>query len=208
MTVARLLALLLVALAATGSALAARGDPQERFTARDQARAKTILLGAADLPGFRPARPGPDSDVYCKALDESDLTLAGKAESPVYGAQVVFVSSFAHIYESVADADASWRRGTSTAGESCLRSELGRDVESVSLRRLRFPRLAPKTAAYRVVGTTQGVEFYVDFVVFQRGRAQAGVVLGSALAPVPADVQRRLARLVAARLAKAMRGAS
>jgi hypothetical protein len=205
----RALALLLLAtLVVGGSALAARGEPRERFTAQDQARARSMLLRPVDLPGFRPSRPGQESDVYCQALDESDLTLTGKAESPLYGAQVVFVSSFAHIYESVADADASWRRGTSPAGERCIRRELGRDVRLVSFRKRSFPRVAPKTVAYRITGTTQGVEVYVDFIVLQRSRAQAGVVLGAAASPVPADVQTRLARLVAARMAKAMRGAS
>jgi hypothetical protein len=44
---------LAVVLVATGSALAARGDPQKRITPADQARAKAMLLRAADLRRIR-----------------------------------------------------------------------------------------------------------------------------------------------------------
>jgi hypothetical protein len=202
-----LVSVLVLTLLAAGGALAGRGDPQERFTTADQKRAKAMLLRASDVPGFMPYSSGPESDAYCKALDESDLTLTGKAESPLFRAQAVAVSSFAHIYGTVADADASWRRGASAAGERCIRRELGRDGTLVSMRRKAFPRAAPKTIAYRLVGALNGVDFYVDFIVLQRTRAQAGIVFGSGLAPVPQDVQVRFARLVGRRMTSAMRGA-
>jgi hypothetical protein len=45
---------------------------------------------------------------------------------------------------------------------------------------------------------------YVDLVAMQVGRAQAGVVYVSALAPAPQGELRRLTNLVAKRAAKAM----
>jgi hypothetical protein len=214
--VRRLLALaLIVALAATGAALAARGDPQERITPRDQGRAKAMLVTAADVPGFRPGPAGAGGDFYCKALDESDLTLTGQAEGRQFALGVVFVGSSSQLYESVADAHASWRRNTSAAGVRCgttlLRREFARGgARLVSLRKLAFPRVSQRTAAYRArlsVTTSQGVvPLYIDLVGLMHTRAQATVVVGSALvAPARAE-ELRLARLVAKRMATAMRG--
>lgn len=204
----RIVALALVCfVATTGAALAARGDPQKRFTPADQARAKAMLLRKADLPrGFVASLDTPESDFYCKALDESDLTLTGEAESPNFSRVTVFIASLAQVYESVGDANASWRRGTSPAGERCIRDEFAKDSEFLSLRRLSFPRVAPLTVAYRLTGRTQGVGFYLDFAVLQRSRAQAAIVFGSAVAPVRKAEEVRLARIVAKRMATAMRG--
>ena len=96
------------------AALAAKGDPRKQINAADQARAKTMLLRSSDLPGFRASRTGSnESHPYCGALDESDLTLTGEAESPSFSSAPVFVSSDSSVYESAGDASASWRRGPS-----------------------------------------------------------------------------------------------
>lgn len=211
--VRRVLAVVLaLALTCTGAALAARGDPQERFTKADQARAKAMLLRRADFgPTFAASPSTPTaSDFYCRALDESDLTVTGKAESPRFSGSAAFVTSTAYVYESVADANASWRRGTSAAGEQCLREGLRRElrgtsVELRSFRKLAFPRLGGRSVAYRAVAVQQGVRIYLDLLAIQQARAQAAVILGSGLVPPPRSVELQLGRLVAARMAKAMR---
>jgi hypothetical protein len=199
---------LTLSMVVTSAALAARGDPQKKLTPADQARAKSMLLRSSDLgPGFAASRDPSESDPYCRALDESDLTLTGESESPNFKRATILVASFAQIYESVADANASWKRGTSPAGERCIRDELGRDGTLVSFRRMSFPRLAQRTIAYRLVGRTQGVKFYLDFIVLQQSRAQAGIAFASAVVPIPKAEQVGLARVVAERTIKAMRGA-
>jgi len=198
------------------AALAAHGDAQKKLTPADSARARSMLLRKADLgPGFKASTGSSDDPhLYCKALDESDLTLTGDAESPDFERGLVFVSSTAQVYESVADANASWKRGTSAAGERCarelLRGEFAKDaIRLVSMRRVAFPRVSQRTVAYRVQLTSdaQGttVKVVMDVVVLMRSRAQAALLLGSAFVPVPRADEVRLARLVASRMTKATR---
>jgi len=207
-----LLVTLVVVLSGATAALAARGDPQKRIVPADQARARAMLLKQSDLaPGFRATPPTGESNTYCKALDDSDLTLTGEAESGAFAAPGVFLSSLGQVYESVADSNTSWGRGTSTAGERCAREELGKQFRGQGLvvqsfRRVAFPRLAERSASYRLVVAGQGLRVFVDVVVLKQGRAQAAVLFGSALAPFPKDVEVRLARIVERRARTAMRG--
>jgi hypothetical protein len=219
--VTRLLAAaVLLGLVVSGTALAARGDPQRQITTADQARAKAMLLVRPDLPpAFKAKRAGSGSttgpggsDVYCKALDESDLTLTGEASSKEFDAQIAFVSSTAQVYETIADASSSWRRGTSAAGWRCLRQVFtqefkGPGTRMKSVKRLAFPKVAQRTFAFRIVAAAQGVDVYMDFVVLQHSRAHVGLAVGAALTAFPKAEAVRLARLLAGRLAKAMRGA-
>jgi hypothetical protein len=207
----------LLALVVTGSALADHLDPQERIRAADQARAKAMLLRQSDLPGFqRQPSSGSDPHLTCPALDESDLTVTGDAEAPNWALSVVYVTSSTTVYATQADAATSWSRGTSGAGTRCLRQELGREfarqgARVVSLRRVSFPVVAQRSAAYRLTleGSAQGqtVRAFVDFVLLRHGRALAGLVMGSALVPPDRSAEVRLARTLAWRMAKAMRGA-
>ncbi len=218
--VRRLLAVasLLICLALSASALATHQDPQERLTKADNTRARAMLVKRSDLvTGFRPQlSAGPDPYISCSAsVSESDLTITGDAEGQQLALGVVFVSSAAQIYESVADASASWRRATSEAGTKCatqlLRREFAKQgVRLVSLRKISFPRVSSRSVAYRVelsATTAQGtVPAYVDLVALLRSRAQATVIVGSAIVPPQRAEELRLARIVAGRMATAMRG--
>jgi hypothetical protein len=205
---------LVLALVLAGTALAARGDPQTRIRPADQSRARSMLIRATDMNAAFTAIPvaaNPDAS-YCVALDESDLTVTGLANSPSFTATTEFVVSRSYVYESRADANASWQRGTSAAGRSCLRramvSELrGTTTRLVSFKRLPFPRAASRSAAYRIVASRDGVRLYLDLIAIQHSRAEVAIVYGAALSPPPAGEERRLARLVAKRAEKAMRGA-
>jgi hypothetical protein len=208
---------LVLALAASGSALADHLDPQKQIRAADQARARAMLLRQSDLPGFqRQPSSGADPHLTCSGLDESDLTVTGDAEAPTWGASVILVTSSSTVYATRADAATSWSRGESAAGMRCLRQELGRGFAKqgarvVSLRRMAFPALAQRSAAYRLTlaGAAQGqnVNVFVDFVVLAQGRAVAGLIVGSALLKPDRQAEVRLARTLATRMAKAMRGA-
>lgn len=216
--VRRLLALVAVlGLLPAGTALADHLEPEKRIRPADQARARSMLLRSADVPGaVAQPRSGGEPHLTCSALDESDLTVTGDAESATWTWGPAVVSSAASVYASERDAATAWRRGTSAAGIHCLRSELGRaflqqGARLGSLSRISFPRVAPRTAAYRLTltGEAQGqrIRVTLDFVVLMRGRAQAGIVVASVLGPAVRTTEVRLARTVAARMARAMRGA-
>ena len=124
------------------------------------------------------------------------------------------MSSAAQVYQSAGDASASWRRAVSAPGTACAAETLRREfakqgVDLVSLRKVAFPRLAERSVAYRVTlaaTTPQGqVPVYVDLVAMARSRAHATVVVGSALVPPQKAEELRLARIVAGRMAAALR---
>jgi hypothetical protein len=204
-----------LALAVSATALAGSGDPQTDIRPADQARARAMLLRLGDFsPAFtsRPSSSGGDSGFYCPAIDESDLTLTGKARSPTFAATIEFVTSTADVYESRADANASWVRGTSKAGQQCLRTGLrrvfqGSTLRFVSFKPLRFPRRGERSVAYRAIVTQDGVRIYIDVIAMLVSRAEAAVIYSSVLTPPPHSELRRLSGLVAKRAEKAMRGA-
>lgn len=215
--VRRLLTLaVLCALVPAGTALANHFDPERRIKPADQARAKAMLLRKADLEiGYTATPSGGASHLNCAPLDESDLTLTGDAESPTWSNGLQLLSSFANVYTSVSDANASWRRSTSSAGRRCAASEFQRLAGAgggrlVSLREVPFPDVTPRTVAYRIVFElqSQGPRLTVDLIALQRTRAQAYFVVGRVVGPPSKTEEVRLARVVAARMAKAMRGAS
>lgn len=212
-------ALVVVGVASGG--LAARGDPKRAITKADQARAKAMLVRKGDLaPGFTGTPSGQDTDdMYCAALDESDLTLTGDAESPNFTLQATGkyfrIGSEAKIYKTTANALASWKRGTSAAGERCARSTLTKALAGLasitSFGRLSVPTIAPLTIAYQVViavksGATT-VPIYADVVVLQRGRAQVALFVFSGGRPLARSEVLAFARMTGTRMAAAMRGA-
>ena len=204
---------LVVALVGAGSALADSDDPQRRISPADQARAKAMLLRAADVPGYTAVHstpPAPDFD--CPALDESDLTLTGQAASASFQQGDTSAGSAAQVFESVADANASWRRRTSPAVERCARALVKRGLRDsggklVSHGQVAFPRLAERTVAARLVVVVAGRRIETVTVVFTHRRAQAFILLTAIGRPAPRAEVERLARAVAARMQTAMRGA-
>ena len=209
---------LVLTLVVSGAALAARGDPQKRINPADQARARSMLVRKSDLgPAFRAQRAsGGDTQLNCPALDESDLTLTGLAASPDFSAGLAFVSSEAQVYESAGDAALAWQRDTSAAGIACLKDTLRREfakqgLELVGLRKLAFPRVSQKTAAYRIElsGQAQGIQVRVvlDAILLLRSRAEVLLAIGTAVVVPSRATEVQLARTVAARMTAAMRGA-
>jgi hypothetical protein len=204
---------LVFALAAASAAVASRGDPQRQITAADQSRAKAIVVRKSDLaPGFAPSLQSGLGHGYCAADDESDLVVTGEARSG-FALTPVAVASGAEIYKTVANSSTSWRRSTGVGGRRCLVRELRRELVSVGVSDVRasspfsFPRLAQHAFALRVAGFAQGVPVYFDVLALQQARAQVVLLFASAATPVPRAEQIRIARAVAGRMTKAMRGA-
>jgi hypothetical protein len=221
----RPLLVVVAALVVTGSASAADGEPRRALTKKDQATARSIVLKRADLGAGFVARKRTDDDrlpkgVRCGALDESDLTVTGDAESADFqlanGPLFVTVGSTAQVYRTLREANASLRRGTSTQTATCLAdivrlsAPAGQKITVVSSKRVAFPELAPKATAFRLVLTIavgdRQVRAYVDAVVLQHGRYQSGLLFTSIGTPVGRADQVALASVVAKRLAKATGG--
>ena len=218
----RVFLVVVVALAVTGAATAADGEPRKALTDKVQETARSIVLKRGDLSAAFTARKRADDalpgGVRCDALDESDLTVNGDAQSPDFALSqpgvYVTVGSTAQVYRTAGEAGKSWTRGTSPQTTTCfadiirLSAPKGQKVRIVSAKRMSFPKVAPRTAAWRVVAvlTLSGnrrVTAYVDAVVLQHGRIQSGLVFTSLGRPVGNADQRGLATLLALRMARA-----
>lgn len=77
-------------------------------------------------------------------------------------------------------------------------------VTIVSKGPFRFPRLAPRSAAFRIVGAvkTQGitVKAYLDIILLGADRADVATIFVGVGRPLEAAIQGSLARTLAARL--------
>ena len=218
----RVMAVSLVALAVAAPALAADGEPKKALTAKGQAIAKSIVLKRSDLSaGFLPHKPSEAArpkGARCGAVDESDLTVIGGADSPDFSrdAAGVAVGSSASVYRSQRESNAAWRRAATAAAVRCfadlvrLTAPAARKVTIVSAKRIPFPRVSSKSIAYRVVATmdiggSRTIRAYFDAVLLQRGKVQAALVVTSLGEAVPLEQEQALAGLLAGRMAKATR---
>jgi hypothetical protein len=213
----RLVPVLLVAgLLLAGGALAAEGDPVERHTKADMAKARSIVLAPADLGAGWKREPagGDDSSLQCKnfRIDESDLVETGEADSPVFTRAPVIISSSASLYRTAAMSATSWRRAIRPGLAACLAEDAQKSVSEpgFTLRRRSAGKIpyqplpGAKTAAYHLVFSASDgqttVPVHFDAVFLQRGRAIAGVFLASFGARFPAAPLRELAALTAGRM--------
>ncbi len=202
---------LVVALVAAGTALAGRYDPRRKLTPADQARAAAMLLRTTDLGrGYSPL-PGPSTwtPQKCAALDESVLTLTGERFAPSWTARNALVVAVARVYASVADADRSWRLELGPVGVKCQSAPSG--GAPVTISPMTIPALAPRTIALRMHFTAAiggGVRSVGDVIALQRGRGRITfAIVTPTKSPPSRALELRLARILAARQATAMRGA-
>jgi hypothetical protein len=220
----RLLATLFVlCVAVPGIALAADTDPKKKIVPADQATARSILLKRADfVAGWKRMPPAPDSDLVCPGFnpDESDLTLAGEATADFEQTQSLSTAtSYVEVWASKADALKSWTRADKPAVARCLGhffseglTAEGVKVKIVSAGRMAFPKLAPRTIAFKVVarvtvtdetGQTNTVPFTIHLLAFGHGRADTSLIaIGPGAGFAAADL-RDFGRLIASRLAAA-----
>ena len=210
----RLAAIVALALVCTGAALAAKGDPQKRHNPVDTAKAKSVVLRAADLAGWKaePAKDTGDDNLHCKGFDpdESDLVETGNADSPDFSKGLQFISSTASVYRTSTQAQASWDRVVKPGLLTCLKTlfEQGASTPGTTWTvlgqgTLSFPKLASRTAAFRIAFRTKSstltLKGSVDIVLLGHGRIDA-VMLYVAFGAPSQSLERRLAGLMAARM--------
>jgi hypothetical protein len=216
----RVLALSLFALAIAAPALGADGEPKKALTAKGQTIARSIVLKRADLSGGFVAHKASEAvrpkGARCGAVDESDLTVTGDADSPDFtrDALGIAVGSSASVYRTLRESNAAWRRAGTAAAVRCfadlvrLTSPAARKVKIVSAKRIPFPEVSSKSIAYRVVATmslggSRTIRAYFDAVLLQQGNVQAALVVTSLGSAVPLEQEQALAGVLADRMAKA-----
>jgi hypothetical protein len=206
-----------VALAAP-AALAADGDAKEAHTAADQARARSVLLKATDLPGSgwkgEPDKSG-DQRLRCASFnpDLSDLTETGDAESPTFThSSGAITTSSANVYRTVAEANAAYDRVVRPGMLRCVTSVLqksgsGTKVRVVSSGATAHPRRGDESRAFRIAVrlTTGGqtVPVVFDIVLVRKSRIDLAFMAARVGGAFPAATARQLTAVLDRRLAAA-----
>jgi hypothetical protein len=202
---------------------AADTDPQKKLTAADQAKARAVILKRTDfVAGWKKVPAPPESDEPCPGFnpDNSDLTISGEAVANFeHGQGIPSVLAFADVYATQADAAKSWARNVKPALVRCFAhfflqgaKEDGVKARVVSQGKIAFPKIAPRTAAFRIVARItveqQGeppvtIPITMHIVAVGRGRGEAGMLTtGVGTGVQPADLQS-FARLMASRMTAA-----
>jgi len=219
----RLLLLVFLVLALPALALAAATDPTKQINSVDQRKAASIVLlrPGAIVPGWKKVAVIPNSapDPGCPGYspDQSDLVLTGEAANNFEGG-VTKVGLESNVFKTRSDALASWTRAVKPALASCLARLFKQAIEQVGGKaaiarsgQIAFPKIAPRTAAYRVsmtvsstaAGKTTTVPFTAHVVVLGNGRGDATLVTFGLENGIASADLRAFAKLVAGRLAAA-----
>jgi hypothetical protein len=214
---------LIVAPAAATAAPGGDGLARERHVAADTKLARSVLIQVSDLGegwGSSPLR-GKEKQITCgkRWVDESDLVETGEASSRVFTRSgqgfYVAVYSGTTVFRTEAMANASWTRAVRPGLARCLgvfyRQTVSQPGARATLRSAEQigpgARIAPRTAAFRLVYTVQIqgrlVPAYVDIVLLQRGRVQTSLLTIGFGAPLNGQDRGTLATALAGRLAQA-----
>ena len=220
----RLLAACVLVLAVPALALAGHTDPKKQITAADQRKAASIVLKRTDFAaGWKktPATPDTDDHASCPGYDpnQSDLILTGEVEVEFEAAGgIPSVSSFANVYKTRRDALAAWTRSAKPALAPCLARLFKQGIEEeggkaavVRAGTLAFPKVAPRTVAYRAVlnitvtegGKETKVPITIHFVALGSGRGDSVLMTVAPGKGIPLAELRAFAKLIASRLAAA-----
>ena len=220
----RLAVVLVVFLALPALALASHKDPKKQITPADQRKAASIVLKRSDfVAGWKktPSSPDDDSHLDCPGYDPNgaDLILTGEAEADFEAAGgFPGVYSFSNVFKTKAHANASWTRSVKPALATCLARVFKQALESEGHKatitrtgKIAFPRLSPRTAAFRVVmnvtvtegGESTTVPFTMYLVALGHGRGDVGLMTMGFGNSVPLNEVRTLSSVLAKRLAAA-----
>jgi hypothetical protein len=216
-SVRRVVLLLLACAAVPAVALAGRNPHAEKrhHTRADMALARQVLLRQSDVgpDWIRVAVPRNDSTLDCPGFDPdfSRFTITGESQALYSFRSLDQILSSSEVYRSRAEAIHDFQLGARPELAGCLRHTLvrtlrasapGLTIARASARAARAPKLGERAAAYHLAATVaaNGVQLhvYMDLLVFQRGRTQAGLIFTGIGSPVPS--QASYARVVAARM--------
>jgi hypothetical protein len=215
----RAVALLVVAtLALAVAATALAEKPRLRLTSEGQAAARVVVLKRSDFTGggWKGGMTKPDlsSGMTCPKFNpkQSDLTVVGASASEWAHTSGLEFDTQVQVMETARMLELDWQRTVlSPAMLPCMRTMIAKEVSKygvfVSVRRVPFPSVTSRVAAFRVVvdvgngSNTRRV--IVDAVLIGRGRTEITLtaIAPTAAASAVGDAEVRLARVLASRAA-------
>lgn len=216
-----LVALLAACVALPAVAVAADNDPQKRFTAADQAKARLMLLKQSDLGlGWTktPVNTAAGGDFHCPGYDPdlSDLTQTGEAMNGFVNGRGDVLYAYASFMKSAKEAGTSWRRANTAAAPRCMArafaegvAQAGGNARVTSYGRVAFPRVAPRVAAFRATISISGpdlqepISVKLHVVMLGYGRADVALMGAAPFGGISQANLRALSRILAKRLASA-----
>jgi len=198
------------ALIACATAAASLG-PHKAIQPADQARAKKVLLALSDLPhGWKSQPTSPNNESVtppkCANVNLSDLTETADTERQFGQGStgIPVVDSAVGMLKTRGQADALWQRVPNERVLSCsARSGAGLPKGShVSFKKLTLPRIGDRSAGWRFTITTNTFpsEVSADIVFANKGRTFSVLTLADLGSSIDATLERRLTRVMAARL--------
>lgn len=204
------------ALGAVVVAAAAAKDPWDPFTkirAADQAKATAALLTQNDLglawKSVAVPKPLSFKAPSCpqQRPNDGDLTIVGHAESTFYnGNGGIQVDSDVEVFPTAKQAAARFNRFIQPKLYTCLKYDLdksaGAKLKYLAGSRLTFPKVAERTAAFRIPIIQGSGVVYSDFIFVGSGRSQAyiNLIAPSVQASQLTGFELSLAKLLVKRL--------
>lgn len=195
-----------------GTALAAAGDPQKKYTKADQARARAASLRLSDFASGWKAKPGSKNGSHPRCSkynpDQSDLVQTGKYDSPDFArADGSSVSVSTSLFRTVKMARTGYSRVARPALPACFGELFTKGVtrpnsaQVTFAGRLSFPKVGDRSNAYRlraVVKTPSGsAPVGIDLVLFNKGRYDIALIFLGIGKPLPSSLeQAAVARVV------------
>jgi len=179
------------------------------------ALARRVLLRQGDVgPDWtRVAVPKTSSTLDCPSFDPdfSHFTITGESQALFTYRDFDQILSTSEVYRSRAQAVGDFELGVQPGLTRCLRGVLVRTlkastgtfkIRAASARQVRAPKIGERAASYRLTASIAasgiGVHIYMDVLVFQRRRTQAGLFFTGVDSPVPSQLS--YARAVDARM--------
>jgi hypothetical protein len=211
-----------VALVVTPAALAGDGHVRTKLNAADQAAAAAAVMTRGDLnapAGWTggPQKPNLSPPAPCPGFHpkQSDIVRTGIAQSIFSDSTGISFDSEAQVVRTGKMLRLDWKRTVlDPKVPGCLRTRMLRRIRAskrtyVAFGRLLFPKVTPRTVAFRVVyderpksGSTAKVRRFTDLVFIGAARTELFVGTTAPLSQesyvVPAEV--RLARRLVARI--------
>jgi hypothetical protein len=209
--------LVVVGLAAVlaGTAFAAQGDPQKKFTKAGQARARAVSLTLADFGrGWKsePSTSKSQSNPRCSTYnpDQSDLIEIGDYDSPDFSrSDGTFISSTTGVFKTAAMARTGYARVAVPELPHCFAEIFKKGIKKPSSATifssgpLSFLTYGDRSNAYRItssVKTPSGrVRATIDLVVFNRGQIDVAIIFLGINQALPASLEQAVVARVAAR---------
>jgi uncharacterized delta-60 repeat protein len=182
-------------------------QPKQVILPAAQAKARSIGLKRADLPGpsWKSEPSGPSSSQRCSYYHPtlSDLTENGRVASPGFRLPTgSIVASLVDVFKSATQGRNAYERAFNSAAVRCFAQVLHSqgNAKIISVASLAFPHLTQRTSAYRIVAEFSDGRGYFDFLFLGRGRINLLVYFGGVRKPFRSSFEHGLATSLARRM--------